>query len=174
MTSGLRRAGGLLLTVAAATTAVTAASRWIRRRYATVTVADVSMLPAVVPGASLLLRRGPHGLCRGRVVVVDRPTSDAGWTDASTAAADLSQADWFVTRVAAVAGEPYPAVMDRPGVVPADHVVVLNDRGHHDDSVRNGPCPVSRVLGVCARLLQPDDVEAALRSSAGDNLDAEA
>lgn len=110
------------------------------------------MSPALEPGDRVLMRRGVRGLRAGVLVVVARPDEITGWTAGAVLDTDLSVADRFVKRVAAVAGEWYPAAMRRGGVVPHGHVVVLGDHPHSVDSKQYGPCPLDQVLGVEVRL----------------------
>ncbi|MGH8877176.1 MAG: S26 family signal peptidase, partial [Stackebrandtia sp.] len=120
----------------------------LRRRYFAVTVAGHSMSPALLPGDRVLMRRGVKGLRTGRLVVVARPDPVTGWDPGAPLDTDLAAAGRFIKRVAAVAGQPYPAALRVAGRVPDGHVVVLGDNPSSVDSKQYGPCPLSQILGV--------------------------
>jgi len=66
--------------------------------------------------------------------------------------------DWYIKRVAAVAGDPVPEVVIRSRGLAADAVVapgvlVLGDHVRSEDSKHWGCVPVHRVLGVVLRKL---------------------
>ncbi|MGH8794561.1 MAG: S24/S26 family peptidase, partial [Stackebrandtia sp.] len=165
MSRGRIPVGGALLTATIVAAAAVAVAAWVRRNYVAITVDGPSMIPALRPGEKVLIRRGAEGVRRGRIVVVTRPDADAGWTQNPPAGRCLDAADWYVKRVVAVAGDPYPHVMKRSGVVPPGHVVVLGDHPSSEDSKRHGPCPLDQILGVDARRLEPEDLYAAAYSA---------
>ena len=115
----------------------------VRRRVVVVTVRGWSMAPALAPGARVLVRRTPPGRARpGDVVVARLDTGPGGWA---------------VKRVAAVAGDPWPAgVPGGPpgGRVPAGRLVLLGDNAAVSlDSRELGAVPADRVVGVVRRRL---------------------
>lgn len=142
-----RKRTKLTLGVLGLTAVAAAAATWFRKHYVGITVEGDSMLPSLPPGERLLVRRGADGMRRGRIVVVRKPDPVTGWLESSPLT-DLGANDWYIKRVAAVAGEFYPPAMRVSGVVPEKHVVVVGEHPESVDSVRHGPCPVDQVLGV--------------------------
>ena len=126
---------------------------WARARLVAISVDGFSMSPSLYPRDRVLVRRGIFGLRRGRIVVVARPHTVTGWRGAPPAIGDLNETQWFIKRVVAVAGDPYPAELRRSGTIPSGHVAVLGDHPHSEDSKQYGPCPVDQILGVQVRKL---------------------
>ncbi|GAA4920947.1 signal peptidase I/APA family basic amino acid/polyamine antiporter [Stackebrandtia albiflava] len=151
---------GLLATGAAVAVAAGVAA-YVRRQYVAITVEGMSMSPALYPGDKVLVRRGIRGIRPGRIVVLARPRSGEGWRRLAPAGRDLDATSWYIKRVVAVSGQPYPEVMKREGVVPSGHVVVIGDHPHSEDSKQHGPCPVDQILGVQVRKLSMTDPAAA-------------
>lgn len=119
------------------------AAMLVRRRFAVVTVAGVSMAPALRPGDRVLVRW--HRRARvhvGDVLVFRDP--------------DNQQA---IKRVAARAGDPVPESV-RPAtggarVVPPGMLVLLGDGSRSGDSRQWGFIPADHALGVVIRTLPP-------------------
>jgi signal peptidase I len=137
----------------AAAAASAGLAAWVRLNFVAITVDGMSMSPALYPGDKVLIRRGVHGLRRGRIVVVSRPDSRTGWLDSPPTTRDLDAAHWYIKRIVAVPGDPYPAQVGRTGVVPQGYVVVMGDHPRSEDSKQHGPCPVHQILGVQVRKL---------------------
>jgi signal peptidase I len=126
-----------------------------RLRLVAVTVEGHSMEPALREGDRVLvLRRGLRGVRRGDVVVVERPSPSARWSNLPPLRWRLDGREWYVKRAAAVPGDPVPdsvasAVGAVPGrIVPARALVVLGDGVSSIDSRRWGYFPAERLLGV--------------------------
>ncbi|GIJ56231.1 S26 family signal peptidase [Virgisporangium aurantiacum] len=134
-----------ILTIAAGTVYA------VRRRYLVVTVVGPSMTPTFHDGDRVLVRRRDGLRCRTGDVVVLRAPEQPGWRDRPP--------EWHLKRVAAVAGEPVPAAVERAcgqpsgSPVPADHLVVLGDNVVSYDSRSWGFLPADRVLGAVLRRL---------------------
>ncbi|HZE41994.1 MAG TPA: S26 family signal peptidase [Stackebrandtia sp.] len=144
-----RSRGFAALALASGLVALSTVALWRRRRFVAITVDGMSMSPALYPGDKVMIRRGIKGLDSGRIVVVARPNSVYGWKQAEPATGDLDVSHWFIKRVAAVGGDPYPPQVPGEGTVPSGHVIVLGDNQRHsDDSRLYGPCPVDQILGV--------------------------
>ncbi|CAL9339157.1 hypothetical protein SUDANB121_00242 [Nocardiopsis dassonvillei] len=127
----------------------------LRGAYVVVTVDGQSMAPALAAGDRVLVRRGRRGLERGAVVVVGRPREGTGWREAAPPARRVAASGWYIKRVAATAGERYPAAVGIDGTVPAGHLALLGDNTGSIDSRHHGPCPEHQVLGVVVRRLAP-------------------
>lgn len=164
---GLLAAGGILAGAASAV--------WVRRQYVAITVEGMSMSPALYDGEKVLIRRGIRGLQPGRIVVLSRPDPVSGWRHNPPAGRDLDATSWYIKRVVAVGGQPYPENLPYSGVVPSGHVVVVGDHPFSEDSKQHGPCPIDQILGVQVRKLSvtgpvssvfatsrdwPDDIDA--------------
>ncbi|MFD0555544.1 hypothetical protein FB566_0750 [Stackebrandtia endophytica] len=164
---GLLAAGGILAGAASAV--------WVRRQYVAITVEGMSMSPALYDGEKVLIRRGIRGLQPGRIVVLSRPDPLSGWRHNPPAGRDLDATSWYIKRVVAVGGQPYPENVPHSGVVPSGHVVVVGDHPFSEDSKQHGPCPIDQILGVQVRKLSvtspvssvfstsrdwPDDIDA--------------
>ncbi|RAG83704.1 hypothetical protein DN069_20845 [Streptacidiphilus pinicola] len=133
--------------------------RRLRRRLVVITVQGMSMSPSFVHGERVLIRRGdPTRLCTGEVVVLEHPDS-ATQGEATGAGPQPGGRNWFIKRVAAVAGEPVPASVVRlnsmPGgsIVAPGEVVVLGEHPHSEDSKQWGSVPLDLVLGAVVRKL---------------------
>jgi signal peptidase I len=131
-----------------------------RRRFAVVRVVGTSMVPTLLPGERLLVRRGPSARVHvGAVVVLRQPPDDwqVCWENLSPAAGGLAGTRWAIKRVAAVAGEAVPEPVRRAvggvAVVPPGMLVVLGDNSPSTDSRNWGFLPARHVLGVVARRL---------------------
>jgi signal peptidase I len=136
---------------------------WLKRSFAVVQVAGLSMLPALGPGDRVLARRRrPGALCAGQIVVVRRPLIDFPVDmvpdPESTAPPPIEHPLWIVKRVAATPGTPIrqgwlPADLNGNGtVVPAGMLVLLGDNADaSSDSRQLGYFPVRDVLGVVVR-----------------------
>jgi signal peptidase I len=159
------------------------AGAWVlRRRVAVVTVSGDSMRPTFQSGDRVLVRRaGPGQLSTGMVVVIEKPAGAGHWLTPLPRWPGRDR-EWMIKRVAAVAGDPLPALVqpelplpelplpelplltavarrrltDPPGTpVPAGQLVVLGDNpGGSFDSRVFGYCPAERVLGVVLRPLR--------------------
>jgi signal peptidase I len=137
----------------------------LRRRVAVVTVSGPSMQPTLHSGDRLLVRRARGGQVRtGQVVVISRPASGtvlAGGTapPGGPPSWPPGQGDWMIKRVAAVPGDPTPAVMmtsarDAQPLVPPGKLVVLGDNHARSlDSRQIGYLPAEHVLGIMVRPL---------------------
>jgi signal peptidase I len=139
--------------LAAALTALLA----MRRSFVVVEVTGASMIPALMPGDRVLVRRGARGRLQvGRVVVFGKPLDDCLVWDGSAPPAPIQ---WTIKRVAALPGdmvptEARPAVGD-VAVVPPGMLVVLGDNVGSTDSRTWGFLPATAVLGVGMRRLGP-------------------
>ncbi|WP_345556297.1 S26 family signal peptidase [Streptomonospora halophila] len=153
-------------TGAAVVLAALAALSWAGRRYAAITVEGHSMRPALESGDRVLIRRGARRAGRGSIVVVVRPRIQSGWTESGPVERRLAGGEWSIKRVVAVAGDPYPEPIDRPGLVPEGHIAVLGDDPVSVDSKHHGPCPRDRVLGVVVRRLGSRDARPAAAGAA--------
>ncbi len=110
-----------------------------RRRFLVVTVAGVSMEPALEPGDRVLVRRHRRMPVQvGDILVFRDP--------------DGQQA---IKRVAALAGDPVPApvrpVTGGTEVVPPGMVVLLGDGTRSGDSRQWGFIPANQALGLAIR-----------------------
>jgi signal peptidase I len=151
----------LSLTAALALAAATAALLTRARRHlVTVTVEGMSMSPAYLPGDRVLVsRRTRTRAASGQVVVVERPHPVTGWSALPPLGRDVEGREWYIKRVAAVAGEPVPTVVRKRRGLPDDttvapgHLVVLGEHPLSEDSKQWGALPVDRVLGVVLRKL---------------------
>ncbi|MEU4357525.1 S26 family signal peptidase [Streptomyces virginiae] len=143
---------GVIWTVTAGVlvSALTVASaRWARQSLAAITVSGHSMSPTLTTGDRVLVRLGTRGLHRGRIVVVARPDSDAGWAEAEPIGKrDLAAGRWYIKRATAVAGDAYPFGVGRTDLVPPGHIALIGDNPVSVDSKQYGPCPEHQVLGV--------------------------
>jgi signal peptidase I len=132
--------------------------RALRRRIAVVTVQGASMQPALRTGDRVLIRRATAGRLRtGQIVVMEHPRHGGTRRPPSW---PPPRHDWLIKRVAAVPGEPTPAVIfaaigpARERVVPAGQLVVLGDNPAQSlDSRLIGYVPAERVLGIVFRAL---------------------
>ncbi|MFC4907684.1 S26 family signal peptidase [Actinomadura gamaensis] len=134
-----------------------------RSLLATVTVRGGSMTPTLNDGDVLLVLRHPRLLVlrhprllvlrhrrrvrAGRIVVVQRPDRELGWTNPL----DLSgRAGWYVKRVAAAPGDPVPSWVagERPDRVPPGMLALRGDHPGSEDSKQWGLCPAERMYGV--------------------------
>ena len=158
--AAMRPARVLPLIAAGIVTAAAAATVWARYRLVAITVEGMSMSPALFPGDRVLLRRGTGGVKRGRIVVLSRPRPVTGWRDLPPAGRDLAATDWYIKRVVALPGDAYPPQLHRRGTVPPDHIVVLGDHPHSEDSKQHGAVPVNQVLGVMLRHLPTEQTVA--------------
>lgn len=134
--------------------------RALRRRIAIVTVRGRSMQPALTAGDRLLIRRvRPERLRTGQIVVIAGARED-GTSAGRRRSWPPAGGDWLIKRLAALPGEPTPAVVltaTAPGaepVVPAGKLVVLGDNLPYSlDSRTLGYIAAERVLGVVVRAL---------------------
>jgi signal peptidase I len=151
---------GYLLAAALGATlaAVVLIARALRRSIAVVTVRGPSMRPTLNPGERVLVRRVGIGELRaGQIVVIDGPRDATlgkprrRWPP--------TPRGWMIKRVAAMPGEPTPAVMlGAPGlvtpVVPTGRIVVLGDNPARSlDSRHIGYIPADQILAVMIRSL---------------------
>lgn len=148
-------AGPLAVAILLAMAILLAAAVGLRRRYAVVLVEGDSMLPVLLAGDRILIRRVHPGQVRaGQVVVVG-----AG-PNAARRAGGL-----IVKRVAALPGQPVPAAVLAYGgdhaaggsgqVVPAGQVVLLGDNATASlDSRECGYYRLGDVRGVALRHLR--------------------
>lgn len=126
---------------------------WVKRSFVAVTVNGLSMSPTFATGDRVLIRRGSRGLRKGRVVVVVRPDIETGWGSEPLDDRDVDANRWYIKRAVALSGEPFPEQVEKDGVVPAGHIVVIGDNPRSVDSKQHGPCPRHQVLGVVVRRL---------------------
>lgn len=134
----------MLLSAGAA--AVTVAT--VRHRLTLVAVTGRSMSPTIQPGQRVLVDRR-RVYQRGDVVVVYSPLIEQSrWRVES--GSRRKQEEFFIKRVAAMAGDKLPGSLDDSGVgtVPAGHVVLFGDGRGSLDSNNLGPCPVEAIVGV--------------------------
>ncbi|MFG2894819.1 S26 family signal peptidase [Streptomyces sp. NPDC048248] len=117
-----------------------------RRLLSTVNVRGGSMNPTLLHDDVLLVLKHVRRCRPGRIVVVQRPDSHAGWSG------PLGQREsdgYFVKRVVAVAGEPVPPwVPEAQRVVPPRMLVLRGDHSDSQDSRMWGFCPQDRMYGV--------------------------
>lgn len=152
--------GYLLVASACLAGAAAIGARRLRRKIAVVTVRGLSMQPTLNAGDRLLIRRvSADRLRTGQIVVIERPDQDGAsagrprnWPPAGH--------DWLIKRLAALPGEPTPALVltaTAPGaepVVPAGKLVVLGDNLPCSlDSRLLGYIAAERVLGIVIRTL---------------------
>lgn len=147
--------------------------RRARRTFVRVEISGRSMSPTFSPGDRVLVRRtAPEHIAVGDIVVVESPEVTreqverriAHWRPAYAVVErddpvlpDRAGAKvWAIKRVAAVAGDPLPALIDggpQGDVVPADSLALLGDNLTESvDSRHHGCVPVSRVLGKVVRM----------------------
>jgi signal peptidase I len=140
-----------------------AAGLAVRRRFAVVTVTGDSMMPALLPGDRVLVRRTRIGrLHPGQVVVAEMPGKDGGWT--TPARGPASRREWMIKRLAAGPGDPRPTdslppTADPAGrLVPPGKFVVLGDNPDWShDSRHLGYIPGERLFGVVVRRTHAED-----------------
>lgn len=147
----------LSLVIACPVAAAMLALAVMRRCFVVVKVAGASMIPALMPGDRVLVRRGARGRLQvGRVVVFGKPRDDCLVPDGDTPPARVQ---WTIKRVAALPGDTVPAVARRAvgdvGVVPPGMLVVLGDNVGSTDSRTWGFLPATAVLGVGVRRMKP-------------------
>lgn len=149
-----------LVALACLAGAAALSGRALRRRIAIVTVRGRSMQPALAAGDRLLIRRvSPARLKTGQIVVIAGAREDGAAADRGRSWPPAG-ADWLIKRLAALPGEPTPALVltaSAPGaepVVPAGKLVVLGDNLDASlDSRLLGYIPAERVLGIVVRAL---------------------
>jgi signal peptidase I len=152
----------VLLAVAAAVVACCTPVVAVRRWIAIVTVAGLSMQPALAAGDRVLVRRtNIDRVRRGQIVVIEKPDADGAWP-ARPPRWPVDGREWLIKRVAAVPGDPAPAELlacdlVSPGqLVPSGLLAVLGDNAAVSlDSRRIGYIPAERLVGVMVRPLQP-------------------
>jgi signal peptidase I len=126
-----------LIILVLAVVALLVTRRVLGRRWLTVVVTGNSMAPSFHDGQRLLVTRRDTArpLAVGDVVVFSVPH-----------AGDLALR---IKRVAAIAGEPVPAWVDRLGsIVPPAHLVVAGDNPVSQDSRQLGFVPETAVIAV--------------------------
>jgi signal peptidase I len=158
---GLRPAGGRVTFWAAAAlggvvAVLGSAAFFARTGLLVVRVVGHSMVPTLRAGERVLALRSRYGrpLRRGDVVVCRLPARSFG-------APPGTMLPLLVKRAVALPGDPMPG----GGRVPADHVFIVGDHSHSNDSRQFGPIPTGDVVGrVIARLTagqSPDPLQAA-------------
>ncbi|WP_405426718.1 S26 family signal peptidase [Micromonospora sp. NBC_00617] len=125
-----------------------------RRRFLVVNVAGDSMVPSLVHGDRLLVRR-THRLRAGDIVVAHHQEGGQ-----RVVAAGSPASAWLVKRIAALPGDTVPqavvpAVGDLVRHVPAGMAVLLGDHPDSVDSRRWGFVPLRDIEGVMVRRLGP-------------------
>lgn len=130
-----------------------AAAAWMRHGLMVITVDGSSMSPTYESGDRVLIRRGRRGLRRGAVIVVAGPDVTTGWRRHPPLRGRGTGGGWYIKRLAALGGDPFPPRMHQTGVVPDGTVVILGDNARSLDSRLHGPCPRHQVLGVVVRRL---------------------
>ncbi|MET8526296.1 S26 family signal peptidase [Micromonospora sp. NPDC005172] len=123
-----------------------------RRRFLVVSVAGDSMVPSLVHGDRLLVRR-THRFRAGDIVVAHHQEGGP-----RAAAPGSGASDWLVKRVVALPGDQVPqavvpVVGDQVRRVPAGMTVLLGDNSGSVDSRRWGFVPVRDIEGVMVRRL---------------------
>lgn|SRR5690554_4893402 len=131
-----------------------AALLWARRRYTLITVEGSSMSPTLRDGDRVLVRRcSGDRVARGQVVIVDgrrlRWPNDGAGDNGDLPAGDAV----LIKRVAAVAGDRFPAGVPAPvPVVPRGRVVLLGDNpAVSHDSRRYGSVDTAAIIGAVVR-----------------------
>jgi signal peptidase I len=132
----------LLVSLLGVSAALAAVAVWVRRQLVTVTVNGDSMLPVLLPGDRVLVRRTRvNRLARDDIVVFARPLT--------------AERTWMIKRVVAAPGDPVPR-QDVPSFwsdtiarIPARHFVVLGDNPSDSyDSRSFGYLHADGLLGV--------------------------
>ena len=147
-----------LVALACLAGAAALSGRALRRRIAIVTVRGRSMQPALTAGDRLLIRRVSPARRRP---VRSWSSREPAKTAPRPTGAKLApgRGDWLIKRLAALPGEPTPAVVltaSAPGAEPwsRPEVVVLGDNLDASlDSRLLGYIPAERVLGIVVRAL---------------------
>jgi signal peptidase I len=138
----------------------------LRRAFALITVTGDSMMPTLVPGDRVLVRRaGIARLRPGQVVVMEVPGVD-GYRG-TPPRGRVSGREWMIKRVAAVPGDTrpedrLPATAGPPGPrVPPGRFVVLGDNAAWShDSRQIGYIPGERLLGIVVRRIRGEETGA--------------
>lgn len=126
----------------------------LRKGFALVTVTGDSMMPSLMPGDRVLVRRARISHLRvGQVVVVEAP--GAGGYRIAPPETPTSRREWIIKRVAAVPGDPRPddslpaTTGPHETVVPSGKFVVRGDNAAWShDSRQVGYIPGERLLGI--------------------------
>lgn len=140
-----------LLCPAVTTALLVLAVGWARRRWIIVTVRGESMLPTLVPGQRIRVRRSPPAVVSaGDLVLAEMPTEHV----VAMSSAQPSPGP-ILKRAVAVPGDrvppaSIPAFVDgNPVLVPPDMYVLLGDNPAGSfDSRQFGYVPAARILGV--------------------------
>ncbi|MFJ6379534.1 S26 family signal peptidase [Kitasatospora sp. NPDC092039] len=152
--------------IAAVPAVVTAlvAVRLVRLALVVVTVRGESMLPALRDGDRVLVLRA-SGPAVGQVVVIEHADAHGRWPDGPLrrlrpvgAGGGPAGRRWAIKRVAALPGDPVPAVARSgpagDGPVPPGALVLLGDNPAASVDSRQAGCfPLDRVLGRVLRRL---------------------
>ena len=99
----------------------------LRRRVTIVSVVGESMRPALTAGDRVLVRRiGIDDLCRGQVVVIEKPDANGTWVT-TPPRWPAGHREWMIKRVAAVPGDHWPGpVASASAVTPASSLTLPN------------------------------------------------
>jgi signal peptidase I len=160
--------GPLMWRVAAGIAAAFLLAANCRRRFMVVTVTGVSMQPTLAPGDRLLVRRTPLRQVQvGQVTVLQRPGLDD--EDATMTPCRASSAGLIIKRVAAIPGNPIPAVCLRdsaastPARVPDSMFIILGDNPDHSYDLRHaGLIAGDLMVGVVVRRIAGSALKSAL------------
>lgn len=125
----------------------------LRRRYLVVRVTGESMVPSLLPGDRVLVRRASLLSLRAGMIVVLR-----AWPGPSLSRVSGGRqpdvVPWLIKRLASGPGEPVPAVAQagcgNAQVVPAGKAVVLSDNQSGSDSRLWGFASADQVVGYVA------------------------
>ena len=125
----------------------------LRRRVTIVSVVGESMRPALTAGDRVLVRRiGIDDLCRGQVVVIEKPDANGTWVT-TPPRWPAGHREWMIKRVAAVPGDHWPGpVASASAVTPASSLTLPNTvvpaSAHPAETVLAAAHPAETVLAA--------------------------